>query len=49
MMRWVWLAGAPHFMQMARSFMTTSATASKFGIGPNGFPRKSWSKPAQIT
>src|SRR4029077_11695983 len=48
-MRWVRVADSPQTTQIASSLSTRSARASNVGTGPNGSPRKSRSRPAQIT
>ena len=47
--RCVWTAGFPQRMQMARSLVISSATARRRGMGSNGRPMKSVSRPATIT
>src|SRR5690606_11802678 len=42
-------AGRQQTTHTAWSFVTLSATARSFGIGPKGWPRKSISRTAQIT
>src|SRR5215208_3969970 len=42
-------ASLPQRAQIALSFTTTSASASRLGIGPNGSPLKSMSSPATMT
>src|SRR5258708_6887837 len=48
-MRCVRVADSPQTTQIASSLSTRSASASSVGTGPNGSPRKSRSRPAQIT
>ncbi len=44
--RCVWIAGAPHTMHTAESFVTSSAIAISAGIGPNGSAVNVVSSPA---
>src|SRR5258708_5056027 len=48
-MRWVRVADSPQTTQIASSLSTRSASGSSVGAGANGSPRKSRSRPAQIT
>lgn len=48
-MRCVRVADSPHTTQIASSLSTRSARARSVGTGPNGSPRKSRSRPAQMT
>src|SRR5438874_1439730 len=48
-MRWVRVPDSPQTTQIASSLSTRSARARSVGTGPNGSPRKSRSRPAQMT